>query len=253
MNLSKILIIVIALGAAVGAMLLSKSFISPAKQEVAAVKMVQEVVKKDILLASNNMPMGHKVTEDDIIWQPWPKDMILETMIVADDNEDKMLEAIGSIVKVQIDEGDPVRFSKLINPEDGGLLSAILAPGMRAISTPISPETSAGGFILPNDKVDVLLTKHDRNDQNKTKTILVNIKVLAIDQTIREEDGQQVVVGKTATLELSSEQSEILALANNEGSLTLSLRSLADRNLTEENAPSAMKKNKLTILRHGRS
>ena len=130
-------------------------------------------------------------------------------------------------------------------------MAALLGPGMRAISTPISPETSAGGFILPNDKVDVLLTKQDNNDRNQTRTILVNVKVLAIDQTIKEQDGQQVVVGKTATLELSSEQAEVLALANNEGSLTLSLRSLSDRN--SDNSEQVLQKNKLTILRHGKS
>ncbi|MBL1241539.1 MAG: Flp pilus assembly protein CpaB [OCS116 cluster bacterium] len=250
MNLSKIIIIVIALGVAIGAMMLSKSLVSQ-PQQVAEVQVIDKVEKTNILLAKTMMPMGHKVTEDDIMWQEWPKDMVRETMITEIGGEDMMEKALASIVKIQIDEGDPIRFSKLVDPQGGGLLSAILAPGMRAISTPISPETGAGGFILPNDKVDVLLTKQDRNAQNKTKTILANIKVLAIDQTIREEDGQQVVVGRTATLELSSAQSEILALANNEGSLTLSLRSLADRNVSE-NAPVRLKR-KLTILRHGKS
>lgn len=250
MNLSKVLIIIIALGVAIGAMMFSKSLIGQ-PQQVAEVKVVEEIEKTNILLAKTTMPMGHQVTEDDIIWQEWPKDMVHKNMITQDNGEDMMQKALASIVKIQIDEGDPIRFSKLIDPKDGGLLSAILAPGMRAVSTPISPETGAGGFILPNDKVDILLTKQDRNSQNKTKTILVNIKVLAIDQTIREEDGQQVVVGRTATLELSSAQSEILALANNEGSLTLSLRSLADRNVSE-NTPTRLKK-KLTILRHGKS
>ena len=250
MNVSKIIIIVVALGVAIGAMMFSKSLISQ-PQQVAEVQAVEKIEKTNILLAKSMMPMGHQVTEGDIMWQEWPKDMVHKNMITQDNDEDMMQKALASIVKIQIDEGDPIRFSKLIDPKDGGLLSAILAPGMRAISTPISPETSAGGFILPNDKVDILLTKQDKNDQNKTKTILVNIKVLAIDQTIREEDGQQVVVGRTATLELSSAQSEILALANNEGSVTLSLRSLADRNLNE-NTPTQLKK-KLTILRHGKS
>ncbi|MBL1419237.1 MAG: Flp pilus assembly protein CpaB [Alphaproteobacteria bacterium] len=250
MNLSKILIIIVALGVAIGAMMFSKSLISQ-PQQVADVQVVEEIEKTMILLAKTMMPMGHKVSRGDVIWQDWPKDMVHENMITQDNGEDMMQKALASIVKIQIDEGDPIRFSKLIDPKNGGLLSAILAPGMRAISTPISPETGAGGFILPNDKVDILLTKQDKNDQNKTKTILVNIKVLAIDQTIREEDGQQVVVGRTATLELSSAQSEILALANNEGSVTLSLRSLADRNLNE-NTPTQLKK-KLTILRHGKS
>lgn len=252
MNLSKIIIIVIAIGAAIGAMMLSKSFTSPtetiARVERPAAKVLETL---DVLMASTNMPIGHRVTEGDIEWIAWPKDMVRDNMVVNSDGENMMQKAVGSVVRVQIDEGDPVRFNKLIDPENGGLMAALLAPGMRAISTPISPETSAGGFILPNDKVDVLLTKQDNNDRNQTRTILVNIKVLAIDQTIKEQDGQQVVVGKTATLELSSAQAEVLALANNEGSLTLSLRSLSDRN--SDNANQVVQKNKLTILRHGKS
>ena len=252
MNLSKIIIIVIAIGAAIGAMLLSKSFTSPA-QTITAVERpaVKAFETLEVLMASGNMPIGHKVTEADIEWMAWPKDMVRDNMVVKSGGEDMLAKAVGSVVRVQIDEGDPVRFNKLIDPENGGLMAALLGPGMRAISTPISPETSAGGFILPNDKVDVLLTKQDNNDRNQTRTILVNVKVLAIDQTIKDLDGQQVVVGKTETLELSSEQAEVLALANNEGSLTLSLRSLSDRN--SDNSEQVLQKNKLTILRHGKS
>ena len=250
MNLSKIIIIVIALVVAVGAMMLSQSLTKAPKIEIAA-PVVEKVERVEILLASKTMQMGDKITFDSIAWRQWPKDMITDNMIVNNDGEDMLEKAIGSVVKIQIDEGDPIRFSKIVDPKNGGLLSAILAPGMRAISTPISPETGAGGFILPNDKVDVMLTKEMKNGKTGTATILSNIKVLAIDQTIREEDGQQVVVGRTATLELNLSQSEALALANNEGSLTLSLRSLADRNITE--AESTKPSKKLTILRHGRS
>lgn len=252
MNLSKVIIVVVALGVAILAMVLSKSFLTPTQSKQMAVNKVVEVLEKaDVMVAAKNMVMGHKVTADDIKWQAWPKELVRDTMIVRSDNEEKFDQAISSIVKVQIDEGDPIRFTKLIDPKNGGVLSAILAPGMRAISTPISPETGAGGFILPNDKVDVLLTKQNADNKNKTNTILSNIKVLAIDQTITERDGEQVVVGKTATLELSSVQSEILAMANNEGSLTLSLRSLADREVSNSNE--TRRKKKLTILRHGKS
>ncbi len=251
MNMSKIIIIIVALGAAIGAMMLANSLNSTPAPIAQVETVIQETETVDILVASTMMLMGHKVGVDDIKWQKWPKDMVYDNMIVRNEQENKMQEAVDSVVKTQIDEGDPIRFSKLIDPKGGGLLSALLAPGMRAISTPISPETGAGGFILPNDKVDVLLTMQNQQNQNKTRTILVNIKVLAIDQTIREEDGQQVVVGKTATLELSSSQSEILAMANNEGSLTLSLRSLADRNIVGDQG--LKQKKKLTILRHGKS
>jgi pilus assembly protein CpaB len=102
---------------------------------------------------------------------------------------------------------------------------------MRAVSTQISPETGAGGFILPNDHVDVILTKKDsakNGDGQTSETVLSNVRVLAIDQTIEEKNGQKVVVGKTATLELTPSQAETLALAQRIGTLALALRSIAD-------------------------
>jgi pilus assembly protein CpaB len=106
---------------------------------------------------------------------------------------------------------------------------------MRAISTEISPETGAGGFILPNDRVDVILSRRDREaeksgavESHTSDTILSNIRVLAIDQTLGEKDGQKVVIGKTTTLELTPRQAEMLALSRQQGTLSLALRSLAD-------------------------
>jgi len=106
---------------------------------------------------------------------------------------------------------------------------------MRAISTEISPETGAGGFILPNDHVDVILTRRDKAAEKQSgfevmtgETILTNARVLAIDQTVEEKNGQKVVVGKTATLELKPRQAEILALARLQGTISLSLRSIVD-------------------------
>ena len=111
-------------------------------------------------------------------------------------------------------------------------MAAILPAGMRAVSTEISAETGAGGFILPNDRVDVLLTRREQGQQSAdaitTETILRNIRVLAIDQTVEEKNGQKVVVGKTATLELGPQQAETLAMSRQRGTISLALRSLAD-------------------------
>jgi pilus assembly protein CpaB len=115
-------------------------------------------------------------------------------------------------------------------------MAAILPTGMRAVSTEISPETGAGGFILPNDRVDVILSKREKNpdksgpDLVRAEIILSNIRVLAIDQAPKEKDGQNSVVGKTATLELKPDQAEMLARARQGGTLSLALRSIADVN-----------------------
>src|SRR5439155_19799476 len=121
-------------------------------------------------------------------------------------------EIAGSIARSPFIAGEPIREQKLVRANGSGFMAAILPSGMRAISTQISPETGAGGFILPNDRVDVLLTLRTSRDANKggSETILRNIRVLAIDQTIEEKNGQKVVVGKTATLELLPSQAETL-------------------------------------------
>jgi pilus assembly protein CpaB len=131
--------------------------------------------------------------------------------------------------------GEPIREAKLIKANGSGFMAAILPSGMRAVSTEISPETGAGGFILPNDHVDVILSRRDReaekssgHDSFVSETILNNIRVLAIDQAVEEKNGQKVVVGKTATLELAPRQAETLALSRQLGTVSLALRSLAD-------------------------
>jgi pilus assembly protein CpaB len=131
---------------------------------------------------------------------------------------------------------------------------------MRAISTEISPETGAGGFILPNDRVDVILSKREKNpdragsaDIVNSEIILSNVRVLAIDQAPKEKDGQNSVVGKTVTLELRPEQAETLARARQSGTLSLALRSIADLNATEtmSDDPAAKRGETVKVIRYG--
>jgi pilus assembly protein CpaB len=137
-------------------------------------------------------------------------------------------------------------------------MAAILPSGMRAVSTQISPETGAGGFILPNDRVDVILTKRDADKTNggegqTSETILTNVRVLAIDQNIAEKDGQRVVMGKTATLELTPSQAETLTMGQRLGTLALSLRSIADASSNDKpDTDSKMKaRGTVNVIRFG--
>ena len=132
-----------------------------------------------------------------------------------------------------------VREQKLVKADGSGFMAAILPTGMRAVSTEISAETGAGGFILPNDRVDVLLTRRIKNpvptlpDLVHSEVVLANVRVLAIDQAPKEKEGQNAVVGKTVTLELKPEQVTILAGARQAGVLSLALRSITDANQAE--------------------
>jgi pilus assembly protein CpaB len=110
-------------------------------------------------------------------------------------------------------------------------MTAILPSGMRAVSTDVTPETGAAGFILPNDRVDVILSRREREggaEVHVSETILSNVRVLAIDQTVEEKGGQRVVVGRTATLELTQRQAETLVVSRTMGQVSLTLRSLVD-------------------------
>jgi pilus assembly protein CpaB len=148
----------------------------------------------------------------------------------------------------------------LVNAKGSGFMAAILPTGMRAVSTQISPETGAGGFILPNDHVDVILSrragdadKSGGGDARTSETVLSNIRVLAIDQNVEEKNGQKVVVGKTATLELTPGQAETLVLSQQLGSLSLALRSITDasRNDTPGDDENSGKRNSVNIVRFG--
>ena len=147
---------------------------------------------------------------------------------------------VGSVVREPILAGEPIVARKIVRAGDSGYMAAYLEPGMRAMAIRVTVETAAGGFILPGDRVDVVLTRQLDNNNNATEggvsdrakhatgTVLENLKVLAVDQTTRAGDDEQSVVGATATLEVTPKDAELLALAKAEGELSLVLRSYAD-------------------------
>jgi pilus assembly protein CpaB len=155
--------------------------------------------------------------------------------------------------------GEPIREPKLVRADGSGFMAAILPTGMRAVSTEISAETGAGGFILPNDRVDVILTRRDKNPEKggadivNSEIILPNVRVLAIDQAPKEKDGQNALVGRTVTLELKPEHAETLARARQTGTLSLALRSIADVNMAENSEEDAAPKRgaSINIVRYG--
>src|SRR6185312_2993774 len=191
---------------------------------------------------------GQTVSPSELQWQPWPTSAATGNFIRRKDQPDALEKLSGQIARVPFVAGEPIREAKLINAKGSGFMAAILPSGMRAVSTQISPETGAGGFILPNDHVDVLLTRRDREAEKQagggevqtTETILRNVRVLAIDQNVQEKDGQKVVLGKTATLELAPREAETLVLAQRLGSLSLALRSITD---AQSNDPKTDDKN----------
>jgi pilus assembly protein CpaB len=254
MNTARIVVLGIAVCAGgVAAYLASGS--DTRQQQVAASPQMETV---DVLVARADIPMGHTVAPGDMHWQSWPAASASSSFIRRSDRPEALSQAVGSIARSPFLAGEPIRDTKLVKGDGSGFMAAILPTGMRAVSTEISPETGAGGFILPNDKVDVILTKRDKMTSRggvgeliNSETILANIRVLAIDQTIGEKDGQKVVVGKTATLELRPEQAEMLTRARQAGTLSLALRSLADAAQPGTAPDSDGKTNSMNVVRFG--
>ncbi|MGH6739986.1 MAG: Flp pilus assembly protein CpaB [Bradyrhizobium sp.] len=202
---------------------------------------VVQLATVDVLIAKNDIGMGTTVGAADLQWQAWPASSTGAAFITKKDRPGAIDELKGAITRSAVTAGEPIREGKLIKANGAaGYMAAILPSGMRAISTEISPETGAGGFILPNDRVDVILSKRPNNDAKQSgkspvsETILTNVRVLAIDQTVEEKNGQRVVVGKTATIELTPRQAETLAQSRQLGTLSLALRSLLDANKVTE-------------------
>jgi pilus assembly protein CpaB len=218
----------------------------------------QPVNMSHVLVAGADLPMGQTLRAPDLRWQLWPADAVPAGLITKGHNPDGLEQTVGSIARNGFLRGEPIRRERLIKADGSGFMSAILPPGMRAVAISIDHRgsTSAGGFILPNDRVDVLRTSPDEDASRAgggsvhvAETILSNIRVLAIGQTIQERNGEKVVTGETATLELTPAQAEAVTLAQKVGQLSLSLRSLADAGLMEE-----LKEERdagLTIVRHG--
>ena len=241
MKAARLVVLTVAVAAGgVAAMLAGRSEKPPQVKTAPAV----QIATVDVLVAKSDIGMGQTVSPGDVQWQEWPANAATGNFIRKSDRPNAIETLSGSIARYPFVGGEPIREAKLVNAKGSGFMAAILPTGMRAISTQISPETGAGGFILPNDHVDVILSRRDREAEKATgtevhtsETILSNVRVLAIDQNVEEKDGQKVVVGKTATLELTPTQAETLALSQQLGTLSLALRSITDANRVTSRKP----------------
>jgi len=236
------------------------SGISPKKQETTKTREV-EINTVDVLVAAKDIGLGEIVSEHHFTWAKWPKKGLNPSLITSARKNAKS-ELAGSIARSPMIAGEPATPQKLIKPGQGGVLAAILPSGMRAISTEVNLEASAGGLILPNDHVDVILVRSQRKrnggEEFYSDTLFKNVRVLAMGQQIEATPGSKSARtsgNTTATLELTPSQAETLAMANSMGSIALSLRSVADidsegRHLNGEDI-SADKGNSVGVTRYG--
>ena len=233
MKVARIAVIAVALIAGLIALILARSLGSNSEQQAEAPDQENpQLALVEVLTATEIIPLGTSLTANHFTWAQWPAESAVDGYIVRSEQPDATSELVGAVARGSFLKGEPIKQGNLAIAGKG-FMSAILPKGHRAVATRISAETSAGGFILPKDRVDVILTEEGKKGY-ASETILSNVRVLAIDQTVEEKDGEKVVVGETATLELLPHQSEVLVTAQQQGTLSLVLRSLEDSKGDEE-------------------
>ncbi|HEV7433536.1 MAG TPA: Flp pilus assembly protein CpaB [Pseudorhizobium sp.] len=183
----------------------------------------------NVLVSAGNLAVGSRLNEEALRWLPWPQNGLVEGFITEQARPQAISELNGMVVRLPIFQGEPIRGEKIADSSNR-IMSSLLPAGKRAVATAISVATGAGGFVLPNDRVDVIMVRRNEEGRFLTEDVLSNVRVLAIDQQIQESpDGAKTVVGTTATLELTPEQTKVIAVAQQMADrLTLALRSVAD-------------------------
>jgi len=241
MNFTRIAILGVAATAAGAAALLVRGMLG-GETAPAEASLPPQVMTTDVLVASTIVPPGRKLEVGVVRWDAWPKTSVSESFITKDEQPDMAKAVEGIVVRSPLVAGQPITDLNTVRTDARGFLAATLMPGMRAVAMPVAANSGAGGFLLPNDRVDVILT-HDVGGAStnnakawRADTILRDVRLLAIDQTAEQlpattekgGDTTQAAVGKVATLELTPAQAELLHRARATGSLYLTLRSIVD-------------------------
>ena len=249
----------VALVAGGAAFWLSRSLTQPPPKQNVPLTQALETVQ--VLVARTDIGLGQVASESNFRWQEWPKQGVSPSFLTRQAKPRAPTDLSGSIARTSITANEPITQNKLIKPGSGGVLAAILTPGMRAFSIKISEHTSVGRLILPNDHVDIMLASRSRgrssgggsSEEVNVEVILRNIRVLAIGQNIEVREGRKNADGNVAALELSPSQAETVAQATLRGELSLALRSVADIGSSEARAEERGKDrgNSVKVLRYG--
>ncbi|MDX3899574.1 MAG: Flp pilus assembly protein CpaB [Sphingobium sp.] len=235
MDAKKIVLLVGALVIAVTTALLARSmFNTSGAPQVGAASMPVEADQPHVLVATKALPVGTILDAESFRYQPWPKELVEQVYYLRGQADPAKLA--GSVVRNAITAGQPLTQGALVQPGDRGFLAAALGPGMRAVTVPVSAQSSVAGFIFPGDRVDLVLTQSvsgggDGDPLKVSETILRNLRVLATDQRTDAmgPDGKPVVqTYSNVTLEVTPKIAEKIAVSQTIGSLSLSLRSMAD-------------------------
>lgn len=239
MRYKLVILLLVAGGAAAGAVGLARGWLDDRRAELLALQTSQPVEVEtidtiEVLVAIESLPSGTFLKEEQFTWNAFPAEGLPETYFTRVELEDAENDSkdvlAGAVLRGAITLGEPLTEGRVVRPGDRGFLAAVLRPGLRAVSVPVDATSGIAGFVFPGDKVDMLLTHEIKMGGNvkrlATETILSNIRVLAVDQRTDDTEGEPALA-KTATLEVDTKQAETIAVALRMGRLSLALRALA--------------------------
>lgn len=236
MNVRQIAIIGGAVLVGGAAFLWMRGQAAPPPVPVPAATAAPAPVRMQVLVARKALSVGERITPDAIVWADWPTSGASDSFYVKQRNATAQEDLVNAVVRQAMVSGEPLTTSKVVMPGTAGnTMAALLTPGMRATAIAITPDAAVAGFILPNDRVDIVLTRELQVQsggttvpQVVTSTVLENVRVLAIDQNLSQRERSAAMTGATATVELTATDAEKLRLADRLGDLSLLLRSYAD-------------------------
>lgn len=232
MSVRQLIVLGVALLAAVGALFMVRGMTSRPAQS--ATQTVAELGPR-VLVASRDVPAGQALQPSDLEWRVWAQTAMSPNFIEESKNAKAVESFTGAVPRQALLAGEPIVATRVVQPGDSGFMAALVRPGLRAVAVPISAESAAAGFIMPNDRVDVLLTRKvqvtdasgSTVEEARSDIILQDIRVLAIEEHFRPRTGDEAddpIRGDTATLELTPRDAETLALADELGDVSLILR-----------------------------
>jgi pilus assembly protein CpaB len=258
MNAVRIIILAVAAVAAIAVAILVRSMAArpahPPAQVAAAAPAPRPMTR--VLTARMDLPVGTRLSAENMSWQDWPAEGINPAFITdgsapvaaptagvagaarhvqqmagdAMSGNQAMQGMAGAIVRTAIIRGQPILPAAIVRGGEGGYMSVVIGQGMRAMSLPVSVDASAGGFVLPGDRVDVLVSHASRDTDGgfTAELVMRNVRVLAIDQQTSTEPNARSIVGAVATLEIPEGDMQVMARAKAQGNVMLALRSYAD-------------------------
>ncbi|MEO8757592.1 MAG: Flp pilus assembly protein CpaB [Devosia sp.] len=267
MRVSRIVLVLVALVAAGLAAFLALSGGGSQPVQVESTTTVIPEARAQVLVAKTNIGVGERLSDANLQWQDWPEGAVRSEYITSSATPQAISDMKGAVARFELFAGEPVQPAKLVRA-DQGYLSAVLDKGMRGVSISVSADSASGGFIVPNDHVDIILTRPGVDGRQTSETLLANVRILAINTRLGEtgktggpDDGSadatadpkaQIFANTAiATLELDPGQAQTVITGTSLGKLSLALRSIVDF-AASPNDQSAIPRNApIKLIRYG--